>query len=88
MPLAVGTSIEEPTQDKSLTSVISLILTVKKELLLLVYIVDFGLLKPYKPLWGVPLIISVIWNKLKKIILKLKKNFKKNFSNASRHRKN
>ena len=86
--LPVSISIEILTQDKSLTSVISLILIIKKELLLLVYIVDFGLLKPYKPLWGVPLIISVIWNKLKKIILKLKKNFKKNFSNASRHRKN
>ena len=58
-----------------------------KELLLLVYIVGFGRLKPQKPLWGVPLIIGVIWNKLKKITLRLKKNFKKNFSNANRPRK-
>jgi len=41
-----------------------------KELLLLVYNVGFGRLSPYKPLWGVPLIIGVIWNKLKKFILK------------------
>jgi hypothetical protein len=57
-----------------------------KELLLLVYIVGFGRLKPLKPLWGMPLIIVVIRNKLKKFILK--KNFKKNFSNANKPRKN
>jgi len=39
-------------------------------ILLLVYNVGFGRLSPYKPLWGVPLIIGVIWNKLKKFILK------------------
>jgi len=41
-----------------------------KELLLLVYNVGFGRLRSSKPLWGVPLIIGVIWNKLKKFILK------------------
>ena len=36
-------------------------------ILLLVYIVGFGRLRPLKPLWGMPLIIVVIRNKLKKI---------------------
>ena len=57
-------------------------------ILLLVYIVGFGWLKPLKPLWGIPLIIVVIRNKLKKFILKREKNFKKNFSNANKPRKN
>ena len=55
-------------------------------ILLLVYIVGFGRLRPLKPLWGMPLIIVVIRNKLKKFILT--KNFKKNFSNANKPRKN
>ena len=59
-----------------------------KELLLLVFIVGFGRLKPLKPLWDMPLIIVVIRNKLKKFILKREKNFKKNFSNANKPRKN
>jgi len=59
----------------------------RKELLLLVYIVDFGWLKSYKPLWGIPLIISVIRDKLKKFSIETEKNFKKNFSNANRPRK-
>ena len=58
-----------------------------KELLLLVYIVDFGGLKPYKPLWGIPLIIGIIRDKLKKFHIETEKNFKKNFSNANRPRK-
>ena len=60
---------------------------IKKELLLLVYIVDFGGLKPYKPLWGIPLIIGIIRDKLKKFHIETEKNFKKNFSNANRPRK-
>ena len=60
---------------------------IKKELLLLVYIVDFGGLKPYKPLWDITLIISVIRDKLKKFHIETEKNFKKNFSNANRPRK-
>ena len=58
---------------------------IKKELLLLVYIVDFGGLKPYKPLWDITLIISVIRDKLKKFHIETEKNFKKNFSNANRY---
>ena len=59
-----------------------------KELLLLVFIVGFGRLKPLKPLWGIPLIIGIIRDKLKKFHIETEKNFKKNFSNANKSRKN
>ena len=56
-------------------------------ILLLVYNVGFGRLRSSKPLWGVPLIIGVIRDKLKKFHIETEKNFKKNFSNANRPRK-
>ena len=52
--------IEVPTHLQTLKLSIYYSSFFKKELFFLVFSVRFGRLKPYKPLWGVPLIIGVI----------------------------